>query len=95
MYYAILAEQILEQSMIPFRFVNYRAAPIQKFFWNSIPRHLAFVPGISTALEDPALMGSFWEILHQFWEVLLLNALFNFILQLMKLSRHISPPHFF
>lgn len=95
MYYAILAEQILEQSMIPFRFVNYWAAPIQKFFWNSIPRHLAFVPGISTALEDPALMGSFWEILHRFWEVLLLNALFNFILQLMKLSRHISPPHFF
>lgn len=57
MYYAILAEQILEQSMIPFRFVNYWAAPIQKFFWNSIPRHLAFVPGISTALEDPALMA--------------------------------------
>lgn len=93
MYYPILAEQISEQSAIPSHFVNYQAAPIQKFFWNSIPRHLAFVPGISTALEDPALMGSFWEILHRFWEVLLSNAPFNFILQLMKLSGHFSPPH--
>lgn len=94
MYYPILAEQILEQSVIPFYFVNYQAAPIQKFFCNSIPRHLAFVPGISTALEDPALMGSFWETLHRFWEVLWSNAPFNFILQLMKLSKHISPPFF-
>ena len=94
MSYLILAEQILEQSVIPFYFVNYWAAPIRKFFWNSIPRHLAFVPGISTALEDPALMGSFWETLHRFWEVLLVNAPFNFTLQLMKLSRRISPPLF-
>lgn len=62
-YYTILTEQILEHSVIPFHFVNYRAAPIQKFFWNSIPRHLAFVPGISTALENPALKAPFWEIL--------------------------------
>lgn len=56
---SILAEQILEQSVIPLYFVNYRAVPVQRFFGNSVSRHLAFVPGISTALEDPALMGSF------------------------------------
>lgn len=94
-YYPILAEQILEQSTIPFRFVNYGAAPIQKFFWNSIPRHLAFVPGISNCFRGSNFNGLFLRNPPSFWEVLLLNAPFNFILQLMKLSRHISPPHFF